>query len=161
MASRPIPTRALALLDRSVRARAKRSATGGSAPSRSPRASGSGRSQGEPLEALAGYRDVIDTWFRGGDWANQWLSLRYVFAILESLGRDEAAAMLYGALEAAGVMQALPLEPSNADEFGHAVERLSARLDPGRVRRRGRTRPRARATTRSCATVLREIDACA
>ena len=78
----------------------------------------------------SGYRDVIDTWFRGSDWANQWLSLRYVFAILESLGRDEAAAMLYGALEAAGVMQALPLEPSNADEFAHAVERLSARLDP-------------------------------
>ena len=73
---------------------------------------------------------MIDTWFRGSDWANQWLSLRYVFAILESLGRDEAAAMLYGALEVAGVMQALPLEPSSADEFGRAVARLSARLDP-------------------------------
>ena len=46
------------------------------------------------------------------------------------LERDEAAATLYGALDAAGVMQALPFEPSNADEFAHAVERLSARLDP-------------------------------
>jgi hypothetical protein len=55
--------------------------------------------------------------------------LRYVFAILESLGRDEAAAMLYGALEAAAVMKTLPLEPSTADEFGHALTRLSARLD--------------------------------
>ena len=84
---------------------------------------------GEALLALAGYRDVIDTWFRGGDWVNQWLSLRHVFAILESLGHDEVAATLYGALEASGVMQALPIEPGNADEFGHAVERLSARLD--------------------------------
>jgi predicted ATPase/DNA-binding SARP family transcriptional activator len=86
--------------------------------------------QGDPVGALAGYRDVVDTWFRGSDWANFWLSLRYVFAILESLGRDEPAAVLYGALEAAGVMAAVPLEPSNADEFSLAVQRLTERLDP-------------------------------
>jgi predicted ATPase/DNA-binding SARP family transcriptional activator len=85
--------------------------------------------QGDPVGALAGYRDVIDTWYRGSDWANLWLSLRNVFAILESLGRDETAAVLYGALEAAGVMQALPVEPSSADEFGLAVKRLTERLD--------------------------------
>ena len=83
---------------------------------------------GEPLDALRGYHDVIDTWFRGGDWANQWLSLRHVFAIFESLGHDEVAATLYGALDAAGVMHALPLEPGNADDFDRAVERLVARL---------------------------------
>jgi hypothetical protein len=32
-------------------------------------------------------------------------------------------------LEAAGVMQALPVEPSSADEFGLAVKRLTERLD--------------------------------
>jgi hypothetical protein len=85
--------------------------------------------QGDPVGALAGYRDVIDTWYRGSDWANLWLSLRNVFAILESLGRDETAAVLYGALEAAGVMQALPVEPSSADDFGLAVKRLTERLD--------------------------------
>jgi predicted ATPase/DNA-binding SARP family transcriptional activator len=85
--------------------------------------------QGDATGALAGYRDVVDTWFRGSDWANLWLSLRYVFAILESLGRDETAAVLYGALEAGGVMAAVPLEPSNADEFGLAVQRLTERLD--------------------------------
>ena len=85
--------------------------------------------QGDTLGALAGYRDVIDTWYRGSDWANLWLSLRNAFAILESLGRDEAAVVLYGALEAAGVMQALPVEPSSADEFGLAAKRLTERLD--------------------------------
>jgi hypothetical protein len=84
--------------------------------------------QGNRSDALAGYRYVVDTWFRGGDWANQWLSLRYVFAILETLEHDEMAATLYGALDAAGVMRALPLEPGNADEFARAVERLSTRL---------------------------------
>ncbi|MCU1429557.1 MAG: helix-turn-helix protein [Actinomycetia bacterium] len=83
---------------------------------------------GRSDEALTGYRHVVDTWFRGGDWVNQWMSLRNVFAILESLQQDEAAATLYGALDAAGVMRALPLEPANADEFARAVERLSARL---------------------------------
>ena len=85
--------------------------------------------QGRPRAALGGYRHVIDTWFRGGDWSNQWLSLRYVFAILESLGYDASAATLFGALDGAGVMKALPIEPGNADEFAHAVQRLAARLD--------------------------------
>ncbi|HEY3671857.1 MAG TPA: BTAD domain-containing putative transcriptional regulator, partial [Acidimicrobiia bacterium] len=58
--------------------------------------------QGDPVGALAGYRDVIDTWFRGSDSANLLLSLRYVAAILASLERDEPAAVLYGALQAAG-----------------------------------------------------------
>ncbi len=106
--------------------------------------------------ALVGYRDVIDTWFRGSDWANQWLSLRYVFAILESLGRDEAAAMLYGALEAAGVMQALPLEPSSADEFGLAVEAAVGAARPRCVRRCGRARADlARRGTRACGACRR------
>ena len=60
----------------------------------------------------------IDTWFRGGDWANQWLSLRHVFAILESLGRDEAAATLHGALDAVG---------RDADAARRAVERRRVR----------------------------------
>jgi hypothetical protein len=86
--------------------------------------------QGDPLGALAGYRDVIDTWFRGSDSANLWLSLRYVAAILASLERDEPAAVLYGALQAAGAVAALPLEPSSAGEFALVVKRVTERLDP-------------------------------
>ena len=82
---------------------------------------------GDGLDTLARFRDVIDTWFRGGDWANQWLSLRHVFAIFVALEHDEAAATLYGALDAAGAMRALPLEPTTADEFDQAVERLVSR----------------------------------
>ena len=43
--------------------------------------------QGRPREALARYADVVDLWYRGGDWANQWLSLRHVFGILVQLAR--------------------------------------------------------------------------
>jgi len=84
--------------------------------------------QGDPGAALAGYRDVLDTWFRGSDSANLWLSMRYVVAILASLERDEPAAVLYGALEAAGAIAALPLEPSSADGFALAVKATRERL---------------------------------
>ncbi|HEY3669431.1 MAG TPA: hypothetical protein VGN51_00715, partial [Acidimicrobiia bacterium] len=73
--------------------------------------------------------DVIDTWFRGSDSANLLLSLRYVAAILASLERDEPAAVLYGALQAAGAVAALPLEPSSAGEFALVVTRVTERLD--------------------------------
>ncbi len=86
--------------------------------------------QGDPLGALEGYRDVIDTWYRGSDSANLLLSLRYVAAILASLERDEPAAVLYGALEAAGAVTALPLDPSSADEFAVVVKQVTERLDP-------------------------------
>ena len=50
------------------------------------------------LTALHGYANVIDIWHRGGDWANQWLSLRRVLAILIDAGALETAAVLHGAL---------------------------------------------------------------
>ena len=42
--------------------------------------------KGNPARALAGYASVVDTWYRGGDWANQWLSLRHVCGIFAQLG---------------------------------------------------------------------------
>jgi predicted ATPase/DNA-binding SARP family transcriptional activator len=85
---------------------------------------------GEPREALRGFHNVIDTWFRGGDWANQWLSLRYVFAIFETLEHNEAATTLHGALENAGAMRALPMGPGTTEELSRAVDRLTKRLGP-------------------------------
>jgi tetratricopeptide (TPR) repeat protein len=123
------PARALALFDRSAQ-------RGESVGNRWIRAFALTESlwiraqQGDPIGALGGYRDVLDTWFRGSDSANLWLSLRYVAAILASLGRDEPAAVLYGALEAAAAVSALPLEPSNADEFALAIKQVTERLDP-------------------------------
>jgi len=35
--------------------------------------------EGRAQESIARYINVIDLWYRGGDWANQWLSLRHVF----------------------------------------------------------------------------------
>jgi predicted ATPase/DNA-binding SARP family transcriptional activator len=86
--------------------------------------------QGQPREALARYIDVIDLWYRGGDWANQWLSLRHVFGILVQLRADLAAATLHGALTAAGSAYALPFEAADAQRISDLVDDLRDRLGP-------------------------------
>jgi predicted ATPase/DNA-binding SARP family transcriptional activator len=84
--------------------------------------------QGRPRQALARYIDVIDLWYRGGDWANQWLSLRHVFGILVQLRADLGAATLHGALTAAGSAYALPFEAADAQRIGFLAENLRDRL---------------------------------
>jgi predicted ATPase len=84
--------------------------------------------QGDAREALARYEDVVDIWYRGGDWANQWLSLRHVFGILVELHADEGAATLHGALVAAGAAYALPFEAADAERLERLVGELRERL---------------------------------
>jgi predicted ATPase len=84
--------------------------------------------QGSPRAALAGFSGVIDLWFRGGDWANQWLSLRHVFGILVQLHDHRGAATLHGALTAVGAAYALPFEASDAGHITELVGMLRDRL---------------------------------
>jgi predicted ATPase/DNA-binding SARP family transcriptional activator len=84
--------------------------------------------QGHPREALARYADVIDLWYRGGDWANQWLSLRHVFGILVELRAHLGAATLHGALSAAGAAYALPFEAADAERINALVDDLRRHL---------------------------------
>ena len=84
--------------------------------------------KGSPRTALARFPGVIDLWFRGGDWANQWLSLRHVFGILVQLDDHRAAATLHGALAAVGAAHALPLESSHAEHINELVGTLRERL---------------------------------
>jgi predicted ATPase/DNA-binding SARP family transcriptional activator len=81
-------------------------------------------------QALTGYREVIDTWFRGGEWANQWLTLRHLFGVFAALGDDEIAAVLHGALDAAGATTALPFEPSGAARVSALAGTVRARYGP-------------------------------
>ncbi len=84
--------------------------------------------EGEPREALGRYTDVIELWYRGGDWANQWLSLRHVFGILLQLRAHLGAATLHGALTAAGASYALPFEAADAEHLSALVDDLRQRL---------------------------------
>jgi hypothetical protein len=86
--------------------------------------------QGRPRAALARYADVVDLWYRGGDWANQWLSLRHVFGILVQLRDHHGAATLHGALTAAGAAYALPFEASDAERISALVDDVREGLGP-------------------------------
>lgn len=78
--------------------------------------------------ARRGYESVIETWYRGGDWANQWLSIRHVFGILQQIGEDEAAVVVHGGLSAAGANHALPFEPTDAARLQASVDVLRTKL---------------------------------
>ena len=83
---------------------------------------------GDLRNALAGSGVVIETWNRGGDWANLRLSLRRVFGLLAQIGDHHAAAVLHGALDASGATSALPFEPNAAHDDTEAVAELRAAL---------------------------------
>ena len=88
--------------------------------------------QGDAAGALAAYADVVDLWYRGGDWANQWLSVRHIFGILAQMHASESAAIVHGALVAAGAAYALPFEPADAEHLSELVDDLRQELGAAR-----------------------------
>jgi predicted ATPase/DNA-binding SARP family transcriptional activator len=86
--------------------------------------------QGRVTDGLRGFTEVIDVWYRGGDWANQWLSMRHVLGIFADLGAHRAAAVLHGALVAAGAAAALPFEPGDAKQLAAEANRAREVLGP-------------------------------
>jgi len=87
-------------------------------------------SQGDHPRALAGLAEVVDTWYRGGDWANQWLSLRRVLGVFAELDALDAAAVLHGALTAVGAAQAMPIVPVNAERLTRDIDDVRSQLGP-------------------------------
>ena len=71
---------------------------------------------GDPEEALRGFPELIDLWQRAGNWTQQWTMLRSLMTTLGRLGRDEPAAVLYGAMRAS---------PTAAPLFGTDAERMA------------------------------------
>jgi predicted ATPase len=69
--------------------------------------------RGDLDEALRLADEVIDIWYRGGDWANQWLTLRHVAGVFAQRGDHVRAATLHGALRVASAEHALPIEASD------------------------------------------------
>jgi hypothetical protein len=89
--------------------------------------------RGELEVALRLARDVIDTWHRAGDWANQWLTLRHVAGVLTQRGDYEDAALLQGAVRVASAEMAMPIEASDLLRVGEILEQLPAALGPERL----------------------------
>lgn len=74
---------------------------------------------GDPRAAVRRFPDLIDLWDRAGNWTQQWTMLRSLITTLVRLGRDDPAAVLYGALQAS---------PTAAPLFGADAERMASAL---------------------------------
>ena len=85
---------------------------------------------GHTRRALRGYSSVIEAWYRGGDWANQWLSSRHVFGLFVELDVHRVAATIHGALPAAGAAYALPFLPTDSERLNQLVDELRRTLGP-------------------------------
>lgn len=89
--------------------------------------------RGELDSALHMAKDVIDTWYRAGDWANQWLTMRHVAGALAQRGEHMDAAVLHAALRVASAESAMPIEASDLRRVGEILDGLPAALGPVRL----------------------------
>ncbi|HEX2273228.1 MAG TPA: BTAD domain-containing putative transcriptional regulator [Acidimicrobiales bacterium] len=80
---------------------------------------------GDPEEALRRFPDLIDLWERAGNWTQQWTMLRSLVTTLARLGRDEPAAVLYGALTASHT--APPLFGADRERLAEVVTTIEER----------------------------------
>ncbi|HEX6418222.1 MAG TPA: BTAD domain-containing putative transcriptional regulator [Acidimicrobiales bacterium] len=86
---------------------------------------------GDAAEALRSFPDLIDLWDRVGNRTQLWTMLRSLVTTLVRLGRDEPAAVLYGALHARPT--APPLFGADAERLAEALATLEARAGGDRV----------------------------
>ena len=57
----------------------------------------------------AGLAEVVDIWYRSGEWAQQWHTLSRCVIGLDRIGQPEVAAQVLGAIEAHTTMGGPPV----------------------------------------------------
>ena len=88
------------------------------------------------LDLLAGdlgpaariFADLVDVWYRSGDWSQTWLTLNQSLVALERLGRYEEAALVVGAIRAHASIGAAPSRPEERSAMLASVEATRAAL---------------------------------
>ncbi|MAT06054.1 MAG: hypothetical protein CL424_13530 [Acidimicrobiaceae bacterium] len=78
--------------------------------------------------ALADASSVIDTWYRAGDWANQWLTLRQVAGVFARRGELHHAAVLHAAVRNALADTAMPIAADDSLRVAEMLGRLPSQL---------------------------------
>jgi predicted ATPase/DNA-binding winged helix-turn-helix (wHTH) protein len=93
---------------------------------------------GQTEAACEGMADVIDTWFRSGDWSQQWLALSKSIPALVSLGSLEQAAELIGAVQAHASVAPPPANESIRQLTNSLIGEIEQALGTDRYRQRTR-----------------------
>jgi predicted ATPase len=65
--------------------------------------------QGQLSEACNGLAEMVDVWYRAGEWAQQWHTMSRCLIALERIGQLEIAAQVLGAIEAHTTMGSPPV----------------------------------------------------
>jgi len=100
--------------------------------------------QGHLVEASEGLAELVDLWYRAGEWSQQWHTLSRCLIAVDRLGHPEVAAEVVGAIEAHATMGAPPTMVSLRDLAFETRDGLVAKLgreETDERRRVGATRP--------------------
>jgi predicted ATPase/DNA-binding winged helix-turn-helix (wHTH) protein len=89
--------------------------------------------QGRLDVACAGLADVVDTWYRAGEWAQQWHTMSRCLVALHRIGQVELAAQVLGAVEAHTTMGGPPVMTTLRDLAFETRERITAELGQDRT----------------------------
>ncbi len=84
--------------------------------------------QNDVDRARTALADVVDVWFRAGEWSQQWLTLTRCVVALFAMGEHELAARVIGAIEARAVLGALPVTVNLRDQALEIAGTLAAQF---------------------------------
>ena len=90
-------------------------------------------SQGHLGDGCDGLAEVVDTWYRAGEWAQQWHTLSRCVIALDRIGRHEVAAQVLGAIEAHTTMGGPPVMTTLRDLAFETRDSISVQLGPDRA----------------------------
>jgi hypothetical protein len=65
--------------------------------------------RGDVAEGCAGLADMVDVWYRAGDWSQQWHTLSRCVIALDRVGNHELAIEIVGAIEAHATLGVAPM----------------------------------------------------
>ena len=88
--------------------------------------------QGETDTACQGLAEVVDVWYRAGEWSQQWLTLTRCVIALATIGRSALAAQVVGAIETRAVVGTPPVMAILRDRVLTTTDRLQTELGPDR-----------------------------
>ncbi len=90
-------------------------------------------SQGHLGDGCGGLAEVVDIWYRAGEWAQQWHTLSRCVIALDRIGRHEVAAQVLGAIEAHTTMGGPPVMTTLRDLAFETRESVNVQLGPDRA----------------------------
>jgi predicted ATPase/DNA-binding SARP family transcriptional activator len=111
---------------------------------------------GDPAAASSAFVDLIDRWERGGNWRQQWTTMRQLVELFVRLGRHRTAGVLLGAIETHDVdnvygADAERLAQLRGELHSHLGPALERCLDDGRALERADVLTFVRAELRDAA----------